>query len=73
MKYQQNADMNLHWIDSRKHPQRDLGFIPPSLQSINLDSKLISMFVAAFFLRKNSCVWPFYFFRKWFSFLFDKE
>lgn len=61
MKHQQNADMNLHWIDSRKHPQSELGFIPTFLQSINLDSKLISMFVAAFFLERIPAFGPFNF------------
>lgn len=56
MKYQQNADRTLQWLDIHKHPQSEVGFIPTSSQSINLDSKLISMFVTAFFLRENSRV-----------------
>ena len=62
MKYQQNADRTLQWLDSRKHPQREVGFIPTTSQSINLDSKFILMFVAAFFLPEIFGVWPFYFF-----------
>ena len=73
MKYQQNADRTLQWLDSRKHPQREVSVIPTTSQSINLDSKLIWMFVTAFFLRENSRVWPFYFCRKWFSLFLDRS
>lgn len=55
MKYQQNADGTLQWLDNRRRPQREGSFIPTLSQSINLDLKLISMFVTAF-LKQKICV-----------------
>ncbi len=59
MKYQQNADGTLQWLDNRRCPQSEVSFIPMYSQSINLDLKLISMFVTAFLKEKICLPGPF--------------